>query len=110
VIAEGAVIGVFENSHELDNVVTEAADTIYHVLSERLEAVHLWFDTAHSYVALVNLEALVRPFWVFVLEVVPVFNVHSVIAEISVLMGETNPRWNTVLVSTVTELDVRLNL
>lgn len=97
-VAEGTIIWVLQDGHQLDHVVALGFDNGQHNVFEMFVSVDLRWDTAHPDVALVDADVLVRPFglWVFPFIVVQC-HVDPVIGFVLVLMGEIDPGWDPIL-------------
>jgi hypothetical protein len=109
VITEGSIVGMFNNSHNLNNIVTEVFDSGKHVLSKVIKRMHFLFDSTHSDVTLVDLHSYIRPMWFLMLplEVVEL-DVDSVERFILILTCEVDPGRYAICIAAVFQMDFYL--
>lgn len=78
-VAEGAVVRMLDNAHNLDGFIAKLMDFRQNIFPEEIEGVNFLFSSRHPDVALVDAEPLVIPFRFLVFPlVVAKFDINSI--------------------------------
>lgn len=109
VVAKGAIVWMFDHSHDLYDIVSQVLDPRQHVLSELAKGVHSFLNARHTDVALVHLHILVLPRGLLVFPLVGTqIDVYSIEGVVFILSGEVYPSRDAISHAAILQLHLNL--
>ena len=109
VVAEGSIIGMLDDSHDLDDIVSKIFYPRQHIFSEIAKRMHFFLNTRHADMAFIHFDIHILPLWFLVFPLINAqIDVDSIEGVILILTCVIDPCWDAIHHASVLYLHLHL--